>query len=212
MLISELIKHAIIGFIMAFLGLLSPGFLTLTTLNTSLDRGTKETIKFAIGATIPIFIQAHIALLGAEYFKTHPEIIKSFSRIAIFVFLFAGIFFLKQYFSKNTNLIKKPMIDIRNGFIYGLVMSFINPLAIPFYFTYSTILEYQGFLQLEEPYISIFVLSAMLGAYSILRIYANHASKILGKIQFIARNFKLVLSLTMFLLAGFSLIGVLKIN
>ena len=212
MLAIELIKHAIIGFIMAFLGLLSPGFLTLTTLNTAIDRGSKETVKFAIGAALPIFIQAHLALLGAEYLKNHPEVIRSFSKIAIFVFLIAGLYFLKQYLSRHQPVIKKPLIDIRNSLVYGIIISLINPLAIPFYFTYSTLLEYQGILKLSEPYVSVFVLSAMLGVFTILRIYANHASKILGKIQILARNFKLVLSLTMFVLAMISFFAVINLN
>ncbi len=196
-----ILKHAIIGFLMAFLGLMSPGLLTTTTLNTAMERGTKETEKFAIGAVIPIFFQAHIALLGAEYFKKHPELIRKFSGIAVFVFLFLALLFLYQYMHRNRVVIERSKFNIRNTFLYGIFISLINPLAIPFYFTYTTLLEFKGFVIIKEPYITVFVLSAMFGAFAILTIYARHALFFLNKIQFITKNFKLLLSVIMFILA-----------
>jgi threonine/homoserine/homoserine lactone efflux protein len=97
----QILLHISIGFIMAFLGLLSPGLLTMTTLNTVIERGKKETVKFVTGVIIPIFFQAHIALLGADYLKKHPEIIQSFSKIAIYVFLVLSFIFYWQYKNRN---------------------------------------------------------------------------------------------------------------
>jgi len=195
------IKHAIIGFIMAFLGLLSPGLLTTTTLNTAVDRGDKEAVKFAFGAILPIFVQAHLALLGADYLKNHPQLIRNFSRVAVFVFLGLSILFFIQYLNRNSSSLKYSKLGIRNSFLFGFFVSLINPLAIPFYFTYSSILEFKGIIKLEEPYISIFVISAMIGAFLVLYIYAKHAVKVLSKIQLIAHHFKLILAIIMFVLS-----------
>ena len=205
--ILQILYHFVIGFLMAFIGLMSPGLLTMSTLNTAIDRGQKNAVKFAFGAIIPIFIQAHIALLGAEYIKSHPNIILSFSKIAIFVFLILSLIFFKQYRQRKL-VLTTPRFSIRNSFLYGMFVSFINPLAIPFYFTYSTLLELNGLLSLSEPYITGFVLGAILGAFAILNIYAKHAPKLLGKLQFVAKHFKLILALIMLVLAIASFINV----
>ncbi len=207
--IPQIIYHFVIGFLMAFVGLLSPGLLTMSTLNTAIDRGQQKAVKFAIGAIIPIFIQAHIALLGAEYIKLHPDIIKSFSKIAIIVFSILSIFFYKQYRQRKL-VLKTPRFSIDNSFLYGIFVSFINPLAIPFYFTYSTLLELNNWLSITEPYITVFVFGAIAGAFSILTIYAKHAPKLLGKLQFVAKHFKLIMALIMLFLAIGSLINVLN--
>jgi len=204
---TQILIHIAIGYLMAFIGLLSPGLLTMTTLNTAIERGSKNAVKFALGAVIPIFIQAHIALLGAEYLKNHPEVIRSFSKIAVFVFLALSLIFFKQYRQRKL-VLTTPRFKIGNSFLYGLFISAINPLAIPFYFTYSTLLEMQGILQLKQPYVSIFVVSAMLGAFSILYIYAKNAHKLLGRLQFVAKHFKLILALVMLFLALASLYNV----
>jgi len=194
---------------MAFLGLLSPGLLTMTTLNVSIDRGVKKAVKFATGAVIPIILQAHIALLGAEYLKNHPHIITDFSKVAVFVFLILSFWFYHQYRQRNLK-IKSAHFDVENSFLYGLLVSAINPLAIPFYFTYSTILELQGILTLKEPYISFFVFSAVAGAFTILYIFSHHAQQLLSRVQFVARHFKLILAIVMLVLAMVSLYNVLR--
>ncbi len=204
-----ILYHFIVGYLMAFIGLMSPGFLTLTALNTAIDRGQKQAVKFAFGTVFPIFIQAHIALLGAEYIKSHPGIILSFSKIAVFVFLILSFIFFKQYRQRKL-VIKTPRFSIDNSFLYGIFASFVNPLAIPFYFTYSTLLELNGLLTIKEPYITAFVFGAVGGAFSILSIYAKHAPVLLGKLQFVAKHFKLILALIMLFLAMASLANVLK--
>jgi threonine/homoserine/homoserine lactone efflux protein len=196
---------------MAFLGLMSPGLLTMTTLNTAIDRGPKNGVKFAFGAALPIIIQAHIALLGAHYIKEHPAILKGFSKIAIIVFLILAIVFFKQYRQRKL-VIKTPRLSIRNSFWYGVFISTINPLAIPFYFTYTTLLELQGLIEMKQPFISAFVLGAIFGAFTILAVYSKNAHKLLGKVQFVAKNFKLILAVIMLFLSVVSGINVLRMN
>jgi threonine/homoserine/homoserine lactone efflux protein len=184
---------------MAFLGLLSPGLLTMTTLNTAIDKGPYKAVRFVFGAVIPIIIQAHIALLGAEYLKNNLHVIKSFSSVAVFVFLILSVVFLFQY-QKRKQVVRSARFAIKNSFINGIIVSAFNPMAIPFYFTYTTLLEMKGIIILKQPLISIFVFSAVFGAFSILYIYAKNAPKLLSRLQFVAKHFKLILSIVMFVL------------
>jgi len=205
-----ILYHFAIGFLMAFIGLMSPGMLTMSTLNAAIDRGTKSATKFAVGAVLPIIIQAHLALLGANYIKEHPQVITDFSKIAVFVFFILAIIFFKQYRQPKI-VIKTPRFSINSSFWYGFFISTINPLAIPFYFTYSTLLELQGLLSIKQPFISAFVTGAVLGAFSILKIYGKYALKLMSKLQFVSKNFKLILAMTMFILGLSSLLHVLKV-
>jgi len=206
----EILYHILVGFLMAFIGLMSPGLLTMTTLNTAIDRGKHQAVKFALGAVIPIIIQAHLALLGADYIKHHPEIITGFSKVAVVVFFLLALVFFKQYRQRKLQ-IHTTRFAINSSFWYGFVVSAINPLAIPFYFTYSTLLELQGLLKIEEPYISFFVLGAVLGAFSILSIYGKNAPKLLSKVQLVAKHFKLILALIMLVLSIISLLHILGV-
>jgi len=205
-----ILYHFAIGFLMAFIGLMSPGMLTMSTLNAAIDRGTKSATKFAMGAALPIIIQAHLALLGANYIKEHPQILNNFSKIAVVVFFILSIFFFKQYRQRKL-VIKTPKFSINSSFWYGFFISMINPLAIPFYFTYSTLLELQGWLTIKQPYITAFVIGAVLGAFTIMYIYGKNAPKLMSKLQFVGKNFKLILALMMLVLGLISLMHVLKV-
>ncbi len=200
-------QHFIIGFLMAFLGLTAPGLLTLTALKTAVERGSREGIKFAFGVIFPIIIQAHLALLGAEYLINHPEILIKFSKIAVALFLVLAFFTFKQARKKRYDETAVGKYNIKNSFLYGVFISLINPLAIPFYFTYSSILKYYGFIKFEQPYVSIFVAGAMLGAFAILSIYAVYARKIIGKVAFLSHNFYYIVSFIFVFLAVAGIIG-----
>jgi H+/Cl- antiporter ClcA len=65
----------------------------------------------------------------------------------------------------------------------------------------------QGILLLTQPFVSIFVIGAVLGAFSILMIYANQAEKLLSKFTFFAKKFKLLLAIVMLILAILSFIN-----
>ena len=126
----EFIQHVFYGLIMSYLGLISPGMLNMTTLKIRLNNGRNESLKFAVGASLVVFIQAGIALFFADVFVKNPTIIETLKIIAVIVLFALSLFFFwlsrKKFKSNTTNGSGK-------FFIKGILMSSINMLAIPFY-------------------------------------------------------------------------------
>ena len=60
--------HFIFGFITSFLGSLTPSMLNVTAAKISLNKGKNSAIKFAIGVSVIVFIQAYVATLFTRYF------------------------------------------------------------------------------------------------------------------------------------------------
>ena len=198
--------HAAVGFIMAFVGLMAPGLLTMTTIKVGVERGCKEGRKFAFGVIFPVIIQAHIALLGAAYLLRHKMILVRLSQMGIVIFvLLAWLFFRQARKGYSEGGLGK--INIRNSVYYGMAVSAINPMGIPFYLTYSSLLAYYGVIRFEQPYISIFVAGAALGAYAILALYATYARRIIGRVRFLSQNFYYILSFVSAFLALMSIVG-----
>jgi len=203
---EQYLLHITVGFLMAFIGLMAPGLLTMTALKTAVERGPEEGRKFARGVMIPILVQAHIALLGAHYLLQHPVILVRLSQAAILLFLVLAWLFYRQA-RKGYRESSVSRYNIKNSFYYGIFISAINPMAIPFYLTYSSLLEYKGIIRFEQPYITLFVLGAALGAYAILSIYATYARRIIGRIAFLSQNFYYILSFVAAFLALASVVG-----
>ncbi len=177
------------GFVAAFIGLVAPSMLNMTAARTSIEKGKKAGLQFAAGAASVVFIQAFIAVYFAD--KITPEIISNLGKIAIFVLLALSIFFFTQARKKFKAEGKQKK---GSQFIIGLGMSSLNMLAIPFYLTMAKVGETKWNMSLEIPYSLIYVVGAVLGAFTLFSIYATFAEKIAEKAQFIAKNINYILS------------------
>ena len=190
--------HVLYGAFMAYFGLISPGMLNMTALKIRINKGKTESVKFALGASLVVFIQAGIALFFADYFAKNPKVIEVLKVAAVFVFFALAIFFFilsrKKITSKSDN-------NNENYFLRGLAMSSVNMLAIPFYLGLSIYLVSVDRILIEQPYIMLFVAGASIGSFLLFYTYILFAKIIIKKVSFIATNINIILSL-LFLLLG----------
>jgi threonine/homoserine/homoserine lactone efflux protein len=185
------IVHLTLGFGMAFLGLVPPGMLNMTAVRTSIEKGLNSGLRFSAGAASVVIIQAFIALTFANYLSAHPEIFDILKKVAIGIFLLLAFFFYTKARKKFKAEGKQKK---GNSFYSGILMSSLNALAIPFYFGFSSVMENKGYIILQQPYISVFVLGAVVGAFSLFATYAKFAETIVKRAQFIAKNINYILS------------------
>ncbi len=205
----EFLQHFFAGFIVTFIGIAPPGIISLSALKVAVEKGEKAGVWFAFGVMWPDIIQAHIAILGAQYILNHPGLLDWLSKAALFVLIVMAYTAYKQG-KKGLKESALTKFNIRNPFFYGMFISAVNPMAIPFYFAYSSLLKYNGIIRFDQPYASVYIAGAVLGAFTLLSIYSLYARKIIGRITFLARNFYFILSGIFGVLAIFVLIGILN--
>jgi threonine/homoserine/homoserine lactone efflux protein len=196
----------IIGFLAAFIGLLAPSMLNMTAARTSIEKGKKAGITFAAGAASVVFIQGFLAVTFAKYLVAHPEVITKLKTAAVFVLFGLAIFFFMQARKKFKAEGKQKK---GSNYLTGLGMSSLNMLAIPFYLAMATLAENKGWMTIEKPFSIIYVVGAVLGAFSLFSIYASFAEIIAKKAQFIAKNINYILSVLFVVLALLTLIKLL---
>lgn len=194
----DLFWHTLAGFLMAYIGLLPPGMMNMTAVQMSITHSFGIALRFSAGAALIVLIQSFIALTFTLYLKTNPGVLQMLEQAAVAIFFLLAVYFFMQARKKNT---AEGKIKEGSAFFGGMLMSSMNALAIPFYFGYGAIMEAKGWLTLEQPYISFFIVGAMLGAFALFATYAAFASTIARRIAFIARNINFVLSI-FFLLLG----------
>ncbi len=199
------ILHIFYGILMAYVGLISPGMLNMTALKIRMETGTSQSLKFAIGASLIVFIQAGIALYFADFFTNNPHVIERLKIAGIVVFFgLSGFFF---YLSRK-KLNPKTSYTKNNFFFKGIGMSSINMLGIPFYLGISIFLAAKNKILIEQPYMFLFVFGAAIGSFLLFSTYIVFAKIIIRKVSFIAKNINLILS---FLFLGLGLLTILKI-
>lgn len=192
------IIHFLYGIVMGYFGLISPGMLNMTALKISLTINKNSAVKFAIGASLVVFIQAGIALFFADYLVKNPEIIKGLKIAGVVVFFILAIFFFylsrKEFKTNSTN-------SKMNYIFKGIGMSMANMLAIPFYLGLSIYLASIQIIIIKQPYIMFFVSGAAIGAFLLFYTYIVFAKIIKNKVSFIAKNINILLSV-LFLILG----------
>ena len=200
--------HILYGIIIAYFAMIAPGMLNMTALKVRLEIGKLESIKFAVGASIVIFIQAGIALFFADYFVKNPSVIELLKTAGVFVFFALAVFFFVLS-RRKTN--PKTSATVKGKYIIrGAVLSGLNMLSIPFYLAFSIFLAEKQFITIQQPYIMLYVFGVFFGAMLLFYTYIYFAEIIAKKVSFIARNINLILSGLFVILGTITLIRLLQ--
>ncbi len=194
----ELLQTIFLAILVAFLGFSPPGMLNMTALKISLEHPRQQALRFVLGASSVIFIQALIAVTFAKFLANNPTLIHYLSYAAIGVFLLLAYFFFRQ---ARRKIQLKLQGSGTQSYWAGFSMAWMNMLAIPFFLGYSTILEAKGVLETQAPHNWLFALGAMAGAFMLFMLYVSFARLIQQRVQFIARNINYILSLLFLVLA-----------
>ena len=194
----EFVQTFFLAVLVAFIGFVPPGMINMTALKRSLELNRKEATLFVLGAVSIILVQAFLAVTFAKYLVRNPNIVANLTYAAIVVFLALSIMFFMQA-RRKVNLKEKK--NKQSSYMAGLTMSAMNMLAIPFFLGYSTLMEAEGWLNIDPPHNYVFSLGAMVGAFALFFIYVLFAEFIQKRVQFVARNINYILSLLFLVLA-----------
>lgn len=187
----EIVQHFLLGFAIGFISIIIPGMLNMTAVKTTIEKGERAGYLFSFGAALTVLAQAAIALVFANFLNKNPHILEYLTRAGIFVFLGLSVVFFYQA-RKSVN--PKGKVNRGSNFVFGIFLSAMNMLAVPFYLAISTYLEAKELLVLLQPFISVFVIGVAFGVLVLFIAYVKMANIILLKARFIARNINYVLS------------------
>jgi threonine/homoserine/homoserine lactone efflux protein len=120
------------GFFISFLAVILPGLINMTGAKISMQEGKNEALSFALGASLVVFFQTFIAVLFARYINKHQQIVTTLQEIGIFVFTGLSIYFF--WIAKKPKKLNRS-VKIKgksNRFFFGVFLSLLNFLPIPF--------------------------------------------------------------------------------
>jgi len=182
----------LLGLIVAFVGLIPPSMLNMTTVKISTSKGKVKAKYFSLGASVTVFFQALLALLITKMLKENPYLIVYLKEIAAVIFIGLSVYFFKKGFSTRKETYTSKQL-IKNNFITGIVLSFLNMFAIPYYCATGSALNMAGLIKLDDLSILYFTFGATIGTFIILYLYSYAAQKMLHKIKHITNNINFIL-------------------
>jgi threonine/homoserine/homoserine lactone efflux protein len=195
----------IIGLVFSFLGSIPPGTLNLCVLQLGLEHKVAAALRFALAVSIIEYPYAWIAVVFEDWLTASPAVTRNFQLITAVVMLIIGIFTIissqkPTAFSERFNA---------SGFRRGIVLSVLNPMAIPFWIGVTAYFKAQGWITLSSAgHVHSYVAGTSVGAMLLLTLFALLARRLSG---YIANNklVKLAPGVTLLALGIYALVGYL---
>jgi len=187
-----LITCLLLGFVVASLGSITPSFLNMTVVKFSLKSGRKSAYFLIGGYATVLFFQANIGAYFSSILMENSEYITLIQKVGTGILILLSINFFRLHFKSNKQE-KKVEIDKSKAYVHGIVMSSLNMIAIPFYFTTISFLiglEYFEYSLKNSLYFSV---GSTLGSFFLYSVYATVASKIEHKLTYIATKMDFII-------------------
>lgn len=165
----------LLAFFFSFIGSIPPGTINLTCIQLGLEKKTGIGWRFALTASVLEYPYGWIAVEFAEWITSSPIIVENMQLITAIVMTVIGILTLWTP-SKPSKLTTKFS---ENGYLRGIVLSILNPLAIPFWVGVTAYLNSLAWIDLSTPLrLHSYLAGVCLGTLAILLILVYLAKRI----------------------------------
>jgi threonine/homoserine/homoserine lactone efflux protein len=157
-----LIKVFFWGLLVSFLGSLPLGTLNVAAMQISVQESVHNAILFALGSLTVEMIYVRISLMGINWVRKQKKLFRymEWLTVAIVLALAIGSFAaaMKPHPAKNVVLNNNI-----NRYALGVMLSAINPVQIPFWFGWSTVLFTKNILTPKNSFYNLYIVGIGIG-------------------------------------------------
>ncbi|MCB0491542.1 MAG: LysE family transporter [Cyclobacteriaceae bacterium] len=171
----EILTVFLLGAFFSFIGSIPPGTLNLSVLQLGLEGKIKTALRFALAVSIIEYPYTWIGVEFESWITSSPMIIENFQLITAIVMVAIGVLNLWSA-EKPSNF---TLRFNESGFRRGLILSILNPMAIPFWIGITAYLKAQGWLNLSSVWLlHSYIFGTSVGAMILLTLFALLAKKL----------------------------------
>lgn len=191
------------AFIISFVGSIPVGVLNLTIVDIGLRKSFYQVFLFALAVSFVEYGQGFVALKFSSLFETNPDLSFYIDLISTPVFFILGIIYLRKHGKPPKE--KETVSD----FSKGLILSIVNPLAIPFWVVWGAVSFGKGLVTPDNWSIIIFTFGISAGTFVTLLLYGLAAKAIIEKIEVVNKRINQIIGWTLLILGTIQVIKIL---
>lgn len=186
-------------YLAAFIGVVPPGLVNMSVAKTCLEKGRRNGILMAFGASVIVFFQALIAVVISKYIFSNPYVKSMFLKTGIAILILMFLYFLLSANRKKTQQNIKKRTGAKS-FFTGILVSALNIFPLPYFVLIATLLTNNFKVTFTIFNDLLFSLSAALGTLSTLYLYIIFIMKIDGKTELFKKYSNYFMALLMLIL------------
>ena len=163
-LMPPLVKIFFVGMMVSFLGSLPLGTLNVAAMQISVSEGIIQAILFSVGSLIAEIIYVRISLVAMDWVRKQELFFKILEWVTLLIVLaLAGFSF---YAALNPNEHENKILSSQlPKIILGFTMSALNPVQIPFWFGWSTVLFSKKILLPQNNHYNSYIIGIGIGTF-----------------------------------------------
>ena len=152
------------GMLVSFLGSLPLGTLNIAAMQISVSDGVTAAMLFSIGSLLVEIIYVRVSLVAMDWIRKQERVLKALEWITLLIVtaLAFSSFYAATHPSVKENVVLSSSLP---KFILGFVMSALNPVQIPFWFGWSTVLFTKKVLLPRSDHYNSYILGIGIGTF-----------------------------------------------
>jgi len=159
-----LVRIFFTGMLISFLGSLPLGTLNVAAMQIAITDGYTAAILFSLGSLAVEMIYVRISLVGIDWIRKQKRIFKilEWVTLLIVVALAVSSFHAALHPKTGKNIILSSTLP---RFVLGAVMCAVNPVQIPFWFGWSTVLFTKKVLLPKSSHYNFYIVGIGIGTF-----------------------------------------------
>jgi threonine/homoserine/homoserine lactone efflux protein len=159
-----LVKVFFTGMFISFLGSLPLGTLNVAAMQIAITDGYIAAILFSLGSLLVEMVYVRLSLVGMDWIRKQERIFKilEWVTLVIVVALAISSFHAALHPKTGKNIILSSTLP---RFILGATMCAVNPVQIPFWFGWSTVLFTKKVLLPKNSHYNLYIIGIGIGTF-----------------------------------------------
>lgn len=164
MKLPPLIRILLTGLLVSFLGSLPLGTLNIAAMQLAISDGILAAIWFSAGSLLVEIVYVRLSLVAMDWVRKQEKLFRALEWITLLIVLAlaASSFYAALHPTVNENVILSSTLP---RFLLGVVMSAVNPVQIPFWFGWSTVLFTKKILLPRQDHYNMYIVGIGLGTF-----------------------------------------------
>ena len=158
----KLMRIFFTGMVISFLGSLPLGTLNVAVMQIAISDGLRPAFLFSFGSLVSEIVYVRLSLVAMDWVRRQQKLFRilEWLTLAIVLALAASSFYAALNPEVEENFI---LSSTMNRFLLGLMMSAVNPVQIPFWFGWSTVLFTKKVLLPKNSHYNMYITGIAVG-------------------------------------------------
>jgi threonine/homoserine/homoserine lactone efflux protein len=144
---SPLLRVFLWGMLISFLGTLPMGTLNVTAMQIGIQESIKNALLFALGSLTVEMIYVRISLVGIDWVSRQVKLMRAMQWITLAIIIALAVGSIMAALHPSDAAKNVVLQNKLHRTLLGMFMCAINPVQIPFWFGWSTVLFSKKILQ-----------------------------------------------------------------